>query len=310
MKGSYVVIADWMLELGLSSKELMVYALVYGVCSHNQSYYGTLEHTAAWARCHKDTAGDVLARLVGKGLLVKKEKYDGAKKLCFYTLGKAEAGGEGPPPGGGPPAGGGTPPGADPRAGDGGAGDAPAGPPREGPREGGGETPGGASPGAAAGAIGETPTAIGETPMAIGETPMAPSAKHRCTDLKTDLNLHPRGTAGGAETFADHGLDFARAYEAMLGKWNETPFLGRERKRTALTLTTAEQEAVRRALSLYHLREILNGIDNYIYMYEQPGKFRTKLSYGSLFNFLNKALPTFADDVTFRHQYYKPEYAS
>jgi hypothetical protein len=34
-KSSYVVISEWMLDLDLSSKELMVYALIHGVCSHN-----------------------------------------------------------------------------------------------------------------------------------------------------------------------------------------------------------------------------------------------------------------------------------
>jgi hypothetical protein len=108
----------------------------------------------------------------------------------------------------------------------------------------------------------------------------------------------------------DENLDFARAYGEIIGKWNETPFLGRERKRTVLNLSVAEQEALRKALSLYRLKEILNAVDNYIYMYERPDKFRTKLSYGSVFNFLNKALGTFVEDETFRHQYYKPEYAA
>jgi hypothetical protein len=124
---SWITVADWMLDLGLDARELMIFALVYGVCSHNERYYGTREHTAKWARCTADTAGRVLNSLAEKGLLVKQEEFThGSIRRCYYTVNhkavKAKVEGEGereeppereapPPPdtpGGNPAAGGET----------------------------------------------------------------------------------------------------------------------------------------------------------------------------------------------------------
>jgi hypothetical protein len=113
MKGmsSWITIADWMLDLGLDARELMVFALVYGVCSHNERYYGAREHTAKWARCTADTAGRVLNSLTEKGFLLKREEMThGTIKRCYYRINmKRLEEGNGP---GGPGAGGGPPPGA------------------------------------------------------------------------------------------------------------------------------------------------------------------------------------------------------
>jgi hypothetical protein len=219
---------------------------------------------------------DVLASLVEKGLLEKKERYDGTRKTCFYSLkkNKGEPAAEDPPP--------------EEESPPGDAGETPI-PPEESAPE----------------PIGETPTAIGKTPMAIGETPTAPSVKPRCTLLETYLDPHTRSTAAAVGGFVDQDLDFAQAYSSIVEKWNETPLLGRERKTTVFHLTIPDQEAVRKALSLYSLAEVRNAIDNYIYMFERPDIFRAKLTYGTVFNFLNKALTTFAEDVTFRNNYYK-----
>jgi hypothetical protein len=88
---SWITVADWMLDLGLNARELMVFALVYGVCSHNERYFGSREHTAKWARCTADTAGRVLASLTEQGLLVKQEELNhGNIRRCYYTVnGKA-----------------------------------------------------------------------------------------------------------------------------------------------------------------------------------------------------------------------------
>jgi hypothetical protein len=266
-----------MLDLGLSSRELMIYAMIHGICSHNQVYYGTLEHTAKWARCHKDTAGDVLASLVKKGFITKRVRAAEGKKRCFYSLAPVKE-----PPETGAEA------------------SESCGLPVDNPVE---------------NTTGETPI-VGETPMdhrrntygSIGETP----TDHRQnTDVYYNYNITNNtnySEIGGCGGFLKD-VDFAKAYSLIVEKWNETSYLGKERKTIAANLTVPEQEAVRKALSLYKLSEILNAIDNYIYMYERPEKFRTKLTYGNVFNFLFKALPTFADDETFTHQYFKTEKA-
>jgi hypothetical protein len=217
-----------------------------------------------------------LASLVEKGLLEKKERYEGTRKACFYSLAKTrdESDVEEPPPEEE------NPPGD--------AGEMPI-PPEESPPE----------------PIGEIPTAIRKIRTAIRKIPMAPYGKPGCTLLETDLDPHTRSTAAAVGGFVDQNLDFAQAYSSIVEKWNETPLLGRERKTIVFNLTIPDQEAVRKALSLYSLVEIRNAIDNYIYMFERPDIFRAKLTYGNVFNFLNKALPTFAEDVTFRNNYYK-----
>jgi hypothetical protein len=84
---SWITVADWMLDLELNARELMIFALVYGVCSHNERYYGTREHTAKWARCTADTAGVVLNALAEKGFLRKQEETNhGSIKRCYYTV--------------------------------------------------------------------------------------------------------------------------------------------------------------------------------------------------------------------------------
>jgi hypothetical protein len=282
MKGSYVVIADWMLDLGLKSKELMVYALVHGVCSHNQSYYGTLEHTAQWARCCKDTAGDVLASLVEKGLLVKRERYDGARKLCFYTLPAGGGGGEGPPE---------APPGGGEAAPEGG-GDAPAG-------------RGQSTDSHRQNTDGHRQNTDGHrqnTDGAIGETPMYRSSNN--------INIQPKKTNGfsednfapaGKNKQAEGGEDITALFNRARELWNGS---GIKPECRDLIIPPSEYGCMR-AFQNYRWDEIENAIRNYDWHVKgRCGEgFRPPPPYGSIYGFLKSGVSRYYDDEAIDQQF-------
>lgn len=69
----YINIQGFMVQnLGLSGNELLVYAVVYGFSQDNASlYYGGYKYLAEALNINKDTARNVLNKLVEKGLVIK-----------------------------------------------------------------------------------------------------------------------------------------------------------------------------------------------------------------------------------------------
>lgn len=82
---SYVTIQDWMLDLGLTSSELMAYAVI---CSYGQGgnwFQGSASYLGWWMGTkRKATVLDALASLVTKGFVEKRERWDRGKKMCDY----------------------------------------------------------------------------------------------------------------------------------------------------------------------------------------------------------------------------------
>lgn len=87
LENNYITIADWMLELKLNTRELLVFALVYGFCQDGSSYFGSLSYLAAWLGISdRSNATRYLNSLVKKGLLKKECGISKVgQKVCAYT---------------------------------------------------------------------------------------------------------------------------------------------------------------------------------------------------------------------------------
>ena len=81
----YIVIQEWMLELGLTKPELLAYALIYGFCQDSESnYHGNVEYVAHWCGVQRRQAADILRSLVSKGV-VRREERSGKTYRYFIT---------------------------------------------------------------------------------------------------------------------------------------------------------------------------------------------------------------------------------
>lgn len=81
----YIVIQEWMLELGLTKPELIAYALIYGFCQDKESnYHGNVEYVAHWCGVQRRQAADILSSLVSKGV-VRREERSGKTYRYFIT---------------------------------------------------------------------------------------------------------------------------------------------------------------------------------------------------------------------------------
>ncbi len=83
---SYVVIQAFMLDdLHLKGNELIVYATVYGFTQDGEHWFhGTRGYLAEWCGCTKDTAGNCLRTLVGKGYLERRERQEMGQTFVDY----------------------------------------------------------------------------------------------------------------------------------------------------------------------------------------------------------------------------------
>lgn len=81
----YIVITDWMRELGLTGNDLLVYAAIHGYSQEGEGcYFGSLPTLAKRCGIARRTAFDALKRLTEKGYLVKTEIIRGGVKFCTY----------------------------------------------------------------------------------------------------------------------------------------------------------------------------------------------------------------------------------
>lgn len=88
--GNYYVISGWMInKLELSNTELMVFAIIYGFCQHDEvegSYHGSLQYLADFTGATKQTIIKVLKSLVEKEYIEKSESYQNNVKFCTYKI--------------------------------------------------------------------------------------------------------------------------------------------------------------------------------------------------------------------------------
>ena len=83
---NYIVIQGWMItELGLSGRELILYALIFGFSQGDgEGYAGSLKYLTEWSGSTKQNVMSVLKSLVNKGFLTKHEETRGGVKVCRY----------------------------------------------------------------------------------------------------------------------------------------------------------------------------------------------------------------------------------
>ena len=88
MEGGYLTRQEWMLELDLKGgNELDAYALVFGFSKDGKSWYqGSASYVARWLKCSRQTAMSVLARLVERGYLEKRERFEDNVKFVDYRV--------------------------------------------------------------------------------------------------------------------------------------------------------------------------------------------------------------------------------
>ena len=88
MEGGYLTRQEWMLELDLKGgNELDAYALVFGFSKDGKSWYqGSASYVARWLKCSRQTAMSVLARLVARGFLEKRERFEDNVKFVDYRV--------------------------------------------------------------------------------------------------------------------------------------------------------------------------------------------------------------------------------
>ena len=85
MDSSNITIYDWMLDLGLNTSELMAYAVIYSFGKGGKWFQGSASYLGWWMGTkRKHTVLDALAKLVEKGLVLKREKIDHGVKRCDY----------------------------------------------------------------------------------------------------------------------------------------------------------------------------------------------------------------------------------
>lgn len=93
MKSNYLAIMDWMLELGLTSSELVTYAVVWSFSRDGESWFhGSASYIARWM-CKSDRrpALRALASLVDKGLIEKRDRWENGVRLCDYRVSEGSA---------------------------------------------------------------------------------------------------------------------------------------------------------------------------------------------------------------------------
>ena len=75
MQERYLIIPEWMLDLGLNTAERDAYALVWGFCQDGESdYHGSVSYVARWCGVRREAAVRILRKLTDMGLLRKTEE--------------------------------------------------------------------------------------------------------------------------------------------------------------------------------------------------------------------------------------------
>lgn len=80
------VITKWMLDMGLSSEELLAYAIVYPSCQNGMGrFFGDTSRIADFLGVSRERANEIFQRLISKGFFVRNiPMRDGDE--CSYTI--------------------------------------------------------------------------------------------------------------------------------------------------------------------------------------------------------------------------------
>lgn len=87
---NYITILDFMVtDLKLKGNELIVFALIYGFSQNGESEFkGSLTYIQERTNLTRPTVVDVLAKLVDKSYIAKKEEFRNNTKICSYATSK------------------------------------------------------------------------------------------------------------------------------------------------------------------------------------------------------------------------------
>ena len=81
----YIMVYEWMQELGLKPGEMLAYAVIYSFGKDGDWFTGSASYLAKWIGLKKKaTVYRMLTTLVSKGLLEKRERWEKGEKICDY----------------------------------------------------------------------------------------------------------------------------------------------------------------------------------------------------------------------------------
>ena len=82
---SFVTIQDWMLELGLKCTEINALAVIWSFGKDGEWFQGSASYLGKWMGVSKkETVRKALGKLVSKGLVEKRERWEKGQHLCDY----------------------------------------------------------------------------------------------------------------------------------------------------------------------------------------------------------------------------------
>lgn len=86
--GSYVVVPAFATnDLHLKGNELLVFSVIWGFSQDGSSWFkGSRGYLADWCGASKGTVDNVLAKLVSKGLVEKRKRFENGVTLCDYRV--------------------------------------------------------------------------------------------------------------------------------------------------------------------------------------------------------------------------------
>ena len=81
----YVKICEWMLGLGLKCTEINAFAVIWSFGKDGEWFQGTASYLGRWMGVSKkETVRKALGKLVSKGLVEKRDRWEKGKKYCDY----------------------------------------------------------------------------------------------------------------------------------------------------------------------------------------------------------------------------------
>lgn len=89
----YIMIYDWMLELGLKGVEINAFAVIFSFWKEGKVFQGSASYLGKWMGVSsRNTVRSALNTLIRKGLVEKTERWRNGEKLCDYTCSKIAQG--------------------------------------------------------------------------------------------------------------------------------------------------------------------------------------------------------------------------
>lgn len=89
----FVMIHDWMLELGLHGVEINAFAVIFSFWKDGKVFQGSASYLGKWMGVSsRNTVRAALNTLIRKGLVEKTERWQNGEKYCDYTCSKIAQG--------------------------------------------------------------------------------------------------------------------------------------------------------------------------------------------------------------------------